>query len=212
MQLFNPLIIVDFCLRTLTHNIRYATTSLEKNERPWPERLPFILSELTYNTGFLNSPNNTDAAIIRLQEVLHEQLVGLLAGLNGPEEQPIWAHIGVAQEDGVEKGEYSPILYPVRIFNLLHFENIWLSPTPHKPSKGWDAGSSRILTIGVFEHKKTGRRVITCCTHLDNQGSEARRQSVRIILDKIQQIRDQVSPFCAINQRISLFPLTQGQK
>ena len=85
------------------------------------------------------------AAFICLQEVLHRQLVGILAGLNAPHistesstpsADSDWAHIGIAREDGLEKGEYSPILFPVRVFSLLHFENIWLSPTPHKPSKG----------------------------------------------------------------------------
>ena len=211
-------------LRILTHNIRYAATSLERNEKPWPERLPLIVSELSYNTRFLtgSAPNEslfpesitetaTGAAFICLQEVLHGQLVDILAGLNdqhiskdssNPSAGPIWAHIGVTREDGLEKGEYCPILYPVRVVTLRHFETIWLSPTPHKPSKGWDAGSPRILTIGVFEHKTTGQRVVACCTHLDNQGGEARRQSVRLILETIERLRSQWATNCAADNRL----------
>lgn len=211
-------------LRILTHNIRYAATSLERNEKPWPERLPLVVSELSYNTRFLtgSTPNEslfpesitetaTGAAFICLQEVLHGQLVDILAGLNdqhiskdssNPSAGPIWAHIGVTREDGLEKGEYSPILYPVRVVTLRHFETIWLSPTPHKPSKGWDAGSPRILTIGVFEHKTTGQRVVACCTHLDNQGGEARRQSVRLILETIERVRGQWTTNCAADNRL----------
>ncbi|MCJ1458158.1 hypothetical protein MMC28_008529 [Mycoblastus sanguinarius] len=219
MQILAPLANVALPLRILTHNIRYAATSLERNEKPWPERLPLIVSELSYNTRFLtgSAPNESNfpelstptaagAAFICLQEVLHGQLVDILAGLNDqhipkdrsiPSAGPIWAHIGIAREDGLEKGEYSPILYPVQLFSLLHFENIWLSTTPHEPSTGWDAGSPRILTVGVFEHKMTGQRVIACCTHLDNQGGEARRHSVRLILDTIERIRGQWTTICA---------------
>lgn len=216
-----PLTQVELPIRILTHNIRYAATSLERNERPWHERLPLIVSELSYNTQFLtgSTPNNESifpepsaqtaagAAFICLQEVLHGQLVDILAGLNdqdiskdssSPSAGPIWAHIGIAREDGLEKGEYSPILYPVRVFSLLHFENIWLSSTPHEPSKGWDAGSPRILTVGVFEHRITRQRIMACCTHLDNQGGEARKQSVRLILETIERIRNQwITAICA---------------
>ena len=203
-------------LRILSHNIRYATSSLFENERPWAERLPLITNELHYNTrpysdviGTDNNEHRADsvvpfsAAFICLQEVLHGQLSDILHSLNGVvsnEEEdstlpsgPAWAHIGVAREDGHQKGEYSPIIYPVRVFHLLHFENLWLSPTPDRPSKGWDAGSERILTSGVFEHKYTGQRLLACCTHLDNAGSESRKHSVDIILRTIQRLRQQWS-------------------
>lgn len=192
-------------LRILSHNIRYATTSLFKNERPWEERRPLIINELSYNTRPYmaverhgDEPLPSTAAFICLQEVLHSQLSDILHDLNGiePKKQehslpagPLWAHIGVAREDGHTKGEYSPIIYPVQLFDLLHFQNIWLSPTPDRPSKGWDAGSERILTAGVFRSKLTGQTIIACCTHLDNAGSESRKKSVGIILESIQTLR-----------------------
>lgn len=226
MRILAPLTKVELPIRILTHNIRYAATSLERNEKPWHERLPLIVSELSYSTQFLtgSAPNESifpepitqtaaGAAFICLQEVLHAQLVDILAGLNdqdiskdssSPSAGPLWAHIGIAREDGLEKGEYSPILYPVRVFSLLHFENIWLSPTPHEPSKGWDAGSPRILTIGVFEHRITRQRVMACCTHLDNQGGEARKQGVRLILETIERIRSQwITTICAPDGRLA---------
>ena len=198
-------------VRILSHNIRYATTSLFDNEKPWPERFPLILNELLYNTrpysdnvgnaSFEYTSQNlpTGFAFICLQEVLHNQLLDMLEGLNGllptKEENaalpagPLWAHIGVAREDGHTKGEYSPIIYPVKRLELLHFENLWLSPTPDRPSKGWDAGSERIFTVGVFEHKLTEQRLLACCTHLDNAGSKSRRKSVDIILKTIKRLQ-----------------------
>ncbi|TKA42528.1 hypothetical protein B0A49_12990 [Cryomyces minteri] len=201
-------------LRILTHNIRYATSTPFKNEKLWEDRLPLILNELRYNTRFLDStgpqtsrttfsstrvPSGT--AFICLQEALHSQPNDILRGLNGDEASsktstalptgPFWAHIGVAREDGAEKGEYSPIIFAVQIFHLLHYETLWLSPTPDRPSLGWDAGSIRIVTIGVFEHRVTRQRIVACNTHLDNDGGQSRKKGVAIILDAIKRIRSE---------------------
>ncbi|KAK7187437.1 hypothetical protein DPSP01_002556 [Paraphaeosphaeria sporulosa] len=192
-----------FHLRILTFNIRYATGSPFTNEKPWAERFPRVLNQIQHETRFLDgtsipadsSPQHSAASIICLQEVLHNQLVDLLNSLNElPSSNdkladgPIWAHVGVGRDDGHQKGEYSPILYPVAVFNLLHTETIWLSPTPEKPSLGWDAGSIRLLTIAVLEHKVSGRRILASTTHLDNEGSKSREHSVTIILESLKRV------------------------
>lgn len=71
---------------------------------------------------------------------------------------------------------------------------IWLSETPNIPgSKGWDAGSVRILTIGNFQHRASGKRIVAMNTHFDNSGTVSRANSARIVTDEIrkrQQKRD----------------------
>ncbi|KAK3688291.1 Endonuclease/exonuclease/phosphatase [Podospora appendiculata] len=183
-------------------------------EGPWQERAPLVVSQLQHElwpiASFTNSTSSSTksytAAFVCLQEVLHVQLVDILAGLNNvtsssssnssssvPASGPKWAHIGVGRDDGKTKGVYSPIIYPVGIFDLLHAETVWLNPTPDRPSKGWDAGSIRILTMGVFRHKPTQRTVIATNTHLDNAGAKSRLESVGIILDKLQRAQDKWS-------------------
>ena len=50
---------------------------------------------------------------------------------------------------------------------------------------GWDAPYwNRILTIGEFKHRKTGRQLIVMNTHLDDQGVVARRKSAELIVDR----------------------------
>ncbi|KAF2671078.1 hypothetical protein BT63DRAFT_423332 [Microthyrium microscopicum] len=186
-------------LRILTHNIRYATTSPFKGEELWqPLRAPRLINELRFNLR--PSPNG----FICLQEVLHDQLMDILTGLNGNEtdsalftpphhyqeplgssQVPEWAYIGVGRDDGKTAGEYAPILYRPSIWKLLEFKTIWLSETPDVPSKGWDAASFRILTIGVFEHIATGQQVTAMNTHYDDQGSIARYQSSLLILREV---------------------------
>lgn len=150
---------------------------------PWSVRAPRVASQLRFNT--ISSSN----AFIGLQEVLHGQLVDTLTELNKdcPENAPDWSYIGVGRDDGKEAGEYSPIFYRSSVWELQDWTTIWLSPMPEVPSKGWDAGSVRILTIGHFQHKQTRADIIVMNTHLDNVGTISRENSARIITEQIDK-------------------------
>ena len=170
-------------VRILTHNIRYATNSPFKGERPWNERSQHLLNELEYHSRYCNE------TFICLQEVLHHQIEDIHAGLNsssGTLSQK-WAYIGVGRDDGHQAGEYSPIFYQPSVWELQHWETVWLSETPSVPSKSWDAASIRIVTIGVFTHRETANTVLALNTHLDDQGSRSRLEAARIILSKIKE-------------------------
>ncbi|KAL4976830.1 Endonuclease/exonuclease/phosphatase [Aspergillus desertorum] len=183
----------DIPLRILTHNIRYATTSPFKGERPWEERAPRLFNELRYNTC------NQDAFIC-LQEVLDNQLIDILSELNSTDHATpgtaaesaghTWAYIGVGRDDGYKAGEYSPILYRPSVWELRHWETVWLSETPEVPSKSWDAASIRIVTIGIFSHHISRHTVLAMNTHLDDQGSRSRFEAAHIILRKIDEYRN----------------------
>jgi endonuclease/exonuclease/phosphatase family metal-dependent hydrolase len=167
-------------IRLLTHNIRYATSSPFTGEKPWADRKQLIINELYFNT--LHSPES----FICLQEVLHQQLVDVMGGLNqlAPGE---WDYIGVGRDDGKEAGEYSPVIFRPSVWMLEKFQTVWLSQTPDKPSKGWDAASVRILTVGVFQHKQSKRSVVAMSTHLDDQGEKSRQESAKLILNTISK-------------------------
>jgi endonuclease/exonuclease/phosphatase family metal-dependent hydrolase len=94
---------------------------------------------------------------------------------------PEWSYIGVGRDDGKQAGEYSPIIYRPAVWQLLRFETIWLTETPWKPSKYPGAGSVRILTIGIFAHRRTRRRLVAMNTHLDDQSSPAREFAAKTI-------------------------------
>ena len=164
-------------LRLVTHNIRYATASPFKGEELWSVRRPHLVSELKFITRY-----NAEA-IICLQEVLDSQLQDILHDLKDDE----WDFIGVGRDDGVKKGEYSPILYRKTAWEVLQWKSIWLSETPDKPGKGWDAASIRILTTGTFSHKPSKRTAIIMNTHLDDQGKVARFQSAKLIIRTIEE-------------------------
>jgi endonuclease/exonuclease/phosphatase family metal-dependent hydrolase len=62
-----------------------------------------------------------------------------------------------------------------------------LSETPDVISKGWDAACHRVCTQGVFTDKK-GSKIIVLNTHFDHTGQEARENSARLILKRIQSL------------------------
>lgn len=187
-------------IRFLTHNIRYATTAPFKGEEPWPVRAPRLVSELRFNT------HSNPEAFICMQEVLHNQLVNVLTGLNAestncttPETQATypsqdWTYIGVGRDDGKRAGEYSPILYRSSVWQLTDSKTIWLSETPDRPSKGWDAGSIRILTVGRFCHQITKKHVLVLNTHLDNAGTVARLKSAELITSFVKKYLRKLGP------------------
>jgi endonuclease/exonuclease/phosphatase family metal-dependent hydrolase len=191
-------------IRILTHNIRYATTAPFPGELPWPERRAHLVTQLRYHT------RHCATSIICLQEVLHTQLLDILAGLNGPaakgpgpqvvtsspDDGP-WRHIGVGRDDGLTAGEYSPILYREDVWRVQRWFTMWLSLTPWEPgSKGWDAASVRIVTIAVLAHRRSGRRVLAANTHLDDQGRVSRREGARLIVRTVKDILAEGSLEC----------------
>ncbi|EER42086.1 endonuclease/exonuclease/phosphatase [Histoplasma capsulatum H143] len=168
-------------IRILTHNIRYATSAPFRGEKPWKDRKQRLLNELHYH-----SCHNPETFIC-LQEVLHVQLNDILSGLNPSTSTSTgatteWAYIGVGRDDGKQAGEYSPIFYRPAVWELEEFKTVWLSETPSVPSRGWDASSIRIVTIGVFKHLVSRKRVLGMSTHLDDQGSKSRYEAAKLIL------------------------------
>jgi len=165
-------------LRVITHNIRYATEAPFKGEERWPIRRPRLCSELVFNS------TSIPETFICLQEVLHSQLVDVQTSLNGSASGE-WDYIGVGRDDGKRAGEYSPIFYRPSIFHVKKWRTVWLSETPEKPSRGWDAASIRIVTVGIFVHAKTGKLVLVMSTHFDNEGAKSRKESAKLILSLI---------------------------
>lgn len=124
-------------------------------------------------------------SFVGMQEVLDNQLGDIMDAMKqmGP-----WEHIGVARDDGKSDGEYNPIIYRTDVFELLHEETKWLSETPDEPSKSWDSGSNRIVTVGVFKHIATGRLLIMANTHLDNAVAEARTNQIGVAVDIVKAV------------------------
>lgn len=120
--------------------------------------------------------------IIGTQEGLKNQLDDLQQNL------PEYAHYGIGRDDGKDKGEHSAIFYKRDMFNVLDSGDFWLSEHPEKPGWGWDARNNRICSWLKLRRKKDKKTFYVFNVHYDHQGVQARKESSKLILQKIQEI------------------------
>ncbi len=98
--------------------------------------------------------------------------------------------IGVGRDGGAMSGEYSALFYDTSKVELIggSDQTIWLSETPSKPSKSWDAALPRILTYGKFRDLQTKDEFFVLNTHFDHIGDTARAKSAELIVETIHEI------------------------
>ncbi|CAG8953800.1 hypothetical protein HYFRA_00006692 [Hymenoscyphus fraxineus] len=190
---------VTLPLRIVSWNVRFDAdaSTRQDGEKPWSTIFCVIWSEICRKPHVIEllknqAANTASPTIIGLQEVLDNQLEDIKSGLGST-----WQHIGFGRDDGKKSGEYSPILYNTDALTLVFSEMKWLSPTPDEVSFGWGAGSRRVVTIGIFEDKATGKRFIHANTHLDNVSSEARSEGIKVVASRIKAVREQFGPLGA---------------
>ena len=157
-------------VRLMSYNIRYDNPA--DGEDAWPVRRELLAAQIRFH-----QPD-----VLGVQEALHHQLSWLQAQL-GP-----YARVGVGRDDGGSKGEYAAILYRTDRFELLDSATFWLSPTPDKPSVGWDAALPRVCTRVLLQEKTSGRRLWVYNTHFDHMGENARLQSALLLVDSLRAI------------------------
>ena len=107
---------------------------------------------------------------------------------------PEYARVGVGRDDGKSAGEIMAIYYNTERYELLKSGTFWLSETPEKVSRGWDAMCFRTATWVQLRDKKSRRKFYYVNTHLDHKGETAQRESVKLIIDKINEIAGKKAP------------------
>ncbi len=157
-----------------TFNIRYANQNDVGNL--WSDRLPHVASLIQFH----------QIELFGVQEALHNQLTDLTTELG-------YKYIGVGRDDGTEKGEYAAILYDPNKFEILDQGTFWLSPTPEKPSKGWDAALNRVCTWGKFKDKGDNTFYIFNI-HYDHIGQQAREESSKLVMAQVSLINKENAP------------------
>ena len=154
-----------------TYNLRYDNPGDSGNL--WVDRAPVVTALIRFH----------DFDIFGTQEGLKNQLDDINNAL------PEYAHYGLGRDDGIDKGEHSAIFYKKDEFKILDKGDFWLSQTPEKPSLGWDATCcNRICSWVYLQHKKSGKKFYFFNAHFDHQGMQARRESSKLILQKIKII------------------------
>lgn len=107
---------------------------------------------------------------------------------------PGYTSVGVGRDNGRHKGEHMSIFYNKKTVRLLKWGTYWLSETPEKPSKGWDADCIRTATWTLMKDKRSGKKFYYVNTHLDHVGWEARKNGLALIVDRIAAMNPEQLP------------------
>ncbi|WP_228462928.1 endonuclease/exonuclease/phosphatase family protein [Chryseobacterium caseinilyticum] len=167
-----------FCqdLKVMSFNIRLNVESDQDNA--WPKRKEEALALLEYY-----HPD-----VLGVQEALPEQMKDMKTGLKN------YDFVGVGRDDGKEKGEFSAIFFDTQKLQIVKSGTFWLSETPEKPSKGWDAALNRICTYAIFKDLKSKKEFLAMNIHFDHVGNLARVKSSELILKKAEELNPENLP------------------
>lgn len=161
-----------------TYNIRYNNPGDSLNA--WPNRKENVKALIRFHAF----------DIFGTQE-------GLIDQMNGLSEMKEFARTGHGRDDGKEAGEHSAIFYKKDRFKLMESGDFWLSETPEKPGKGWDAKCcNRICSWGKFQDMQTKKIFYFFSVHFDHQGVVARKESGKLMVKKIQEIAKNAPVIC----------------
>jgi endonuclease/exonuclease/phosphatase family metal-dependent hydrolase len=157
-----------------TYNIRFDNANDLGNL--WKDRSPHLINQIKFHK----------MDIIGTQEGLYHQLEEIKTALDFP-------YIGVGRDKGGKEGEFSAIFYNPKKFTVIEHSTFWLSESPDKPSKGWDAALNRVCTWGKFEDK-TGNIFYVFNIHYDHVGQMAREESSKLVVQKIKEVNNEGHP------------------
>ncbi|WP_370898633.1 endonuclease/exonuclease/phosphatase family protein [Chryseobacterium gossypii] len=163
-------------LKVMSFNIRLQVESDKENA--WTERKKDVLDLLSYY-----HPD-----YFGVQEALPEQMKDIKSGLSH------YDYVGVGRDDGKTKGEFSAIFYDTNRLQVIKSGTFWLSETPEKPSRGWDAALNRICTYAIFRDKNSKKDFLAMNLHFDHIGKVARVKSSELILRKIKELNPEHLP------------------
>lgn len=150
-------------LTVVSFNIRIP---VDKEPNDWAHRKARVVEEL----------RRLKPDVFGLQEAMPEQIADLeLLGCR---------HIGHGRKRDLT-GESTPVFYDPRRLELVEERTLWLSRTPRVYSLAEGADLPRIVTIGVFREKKSGREFVFANTHLHNTNQKVcHLEQIRAILDE----------------------------
>lgn len=155
-------------ITVMTYNVYYAGSGEKAKELRAPNVAENIRRYMPDSFG--------------LQEATTEYWIETMLEL-----MPEYAYVGVGRDyDG--GGEASPIFYKKDKYELLDSGTFWLSKTPDKPSRAWDAMFNRVCTYAVLRDVETGFIYAHFNAHFDHMGVIARLESVSVVADKISRI------------------------
>jgi endonuclease/exonuclease/phosphatase family metal-dependent hydrolase len=156
-------------IRVLSYNVRYANRG--DHHDAWHDRRDAV--------GRLVRFHRPDVAAF--QEPLPDQRRDLRERL------PEYEFVGRGRgADG--EGEGCPIAVRSDRWTVVEDGTFWLSETPDEPSTGWDASYPRIATWARVRAVDGDAALRVVNTHFDHVSARARRESARLLCERIPNI------------------------
>lgn len=162
-------------IRLMTYNIRLDLASDGANS--WPERKAFFMDQLRFY----------DPDILGVQEALPHQSSAIVQTFSQ------FQRVGLGRESN-NTGESSSLFIRKEKFSIQDSGTFWLSETPDRVSKGWDASYNRVCTYALVKIRQSGKLFWIFNTHLDHKGQQARKNGVALILSTIQRLNKKNYP------------------
>ncbi|UYQ92059.1 endonuclease/exonuclease/phosphatase family protein [Chitinophaga horti] len=158
-------------MNVATYNVRFDNPRDSGNL--WKDRKAALINLVRFH----------DFDIFGTQEGFKSQLDDIVHAL------PAYERYGKGRDNGMDAGEHSAIFFKKDKFKLLDKGDFWLSETPDKPGKGWDATCcNRICSWVYLQDVASKKKFYFFNVHYDHQGQVARRESSKLILAKIAAI------------------------
>ena len=152
-----------------TFNIRLDTAADGVNA--WPNRMDMVVDVLG------------SAQIWGIQEALPHQVRELTRRM--PHMEALWR----TRDADPTRDESCPVLFDRRVWSIDQSEHgtFWLSEDPSVPgSRSWDSALPRICTYArLVSHGTEPCALYVFNVHLDHRGSVARRESARLLAERI---------------------------
>ena len=187
-------------LTVMSYNIRQGTADDGTNS--WQFRCPASVLMI----------EDRKPDVVGIQEAVLPQLLFMEDNCRG------YDYVGVGRDDGKKKGEHVAILYNKKTVSLVKWGTFWLSETPDKPSKGWDAAFPRSSTWAVMKSKASGKKFLFIATHRDHMGEVARKESASLMMSKIMELNPDGLPVVLVGDfnveytHPALSPVTDSMK
>lgn len=197
--MIDKIISAFFAVVTAILSLFYTPTPVAQvNPATLPEaKKTQAVTVMSYNvyikgSGEKSPENRTDEVVAKIRKYspdsfgLQEADEGWMERL--PAELTEYAYVGIGRNSDNGGGEASPVFYKKDKYELVDSGTFWLSKTPEKASKAWDAMFKRICTYAVLKDKQTGFTYAHFNAHFDHMGVIARNESVAVVAAKIAEI------------------------
>ena len=163
----------------MSYNIRNQYLDLNSKQN-WNNRKGKLLNNI-----LLKFPD-----ILSIQEDTLEQINFLNNNLKNN-----YSYFALKDPNNDKRMNHNSIFYNKYKYSLISGESFWLNPNNSYNKTGWDAWDPRSATVIELKNIKNKAHFIIANVHLDHMGKKARKEGIKIVLNKIEEInRDKKLP------------------